>query len=84
MQYGFGSGQPDDRDELMKKLRRFLGDTGFDGLESLLARLFGGVAPTEGGRGRVPPPGGGGGGNSGGGPPPYEFPPVQEPGQTGA
>lgn len=57
-----GSGQQDD---LMKRLMAMLGDTGFGGLQALLARLFG---QRQGG---VPPIGEGasfgGGGSSGGG-----------------
>lgn len=86
MQYGshgFGTGQGGPQDDLMEKLKRFLGDTGFQGLEGLLARLFGGVAPTDGGRGRIPPGGSGGSGGGGGGVS-FEFPPVNDPSQTGA
>lgn len=70
MQTGFdpSSGSQDD---LMKRLMAMLGDTGFGGLEALLARLFG-----RRGQGGVPPIGasiskgggtGGGSGTGGGG-----------------
>lgn len=70
MNTGFNGQQGGDQDDYLKRLLAMLNDTGSGGLKALMARLFGGVAPTqEGGFGFGSSGGsvGGGGGTTPGG-----------------